>query len=284
MKKEKQIDFNYYFEKIDSSNIKHWDKIIFCDIDWTIFRDSLYIEIFLWIIEILSKYQEVSNILTKYHYSLNKWKNRQWWYDDFLWKTIILFKKSIKWLPVKFFNEICEKIIQEKSKRTYVYSLNMLKLYQEKWFKVILISWSPDNIVSWFAKKHNFDLWLWSYYFTQAKNLSLNLWIKDRHTKSTQVLTWDNILIATSQSKETIVNYIKKKYNPSYTISLWDTNGDYNMLNMTDIWYAINPSFELYERIKNNNKIQVIIERKDLILELNSEQRQSIIYYDNKNF
>lgn len=261
----------YYQEVIDSSNLKIWDKMIFCDIDGTIFRDSLYIEIYLWLIyngmssPVAYKRELAKNSLKIHEEALSKWKNREWGYDQYLHVILNSFTDLANWLHEANFNAICEAIVKEKSKRTYVFPMELLKKKQSEWYKIILISWSPDHVVRNFAYEHWFDIWMWSYYFTDTE------WY----------LTWEKALLAISKSKESLVNYILEKYAPSHTISLWDTNWDYRMLMMTDNGIAMNPSYELYSKIVELENIEVVVERKDLVLRLNSSQRKYVEFLSN---
>ena len=67
------------------------------------------------------------------------------------------------------------------------------------------------------------------------------------------------------------MNILKEKYNIDLDLSYayGDTAGDYLMLSRVGHPYAINPTKELINRIKNTEalveKIQIIVERKDVI-------------------
>lgn len=278
------LDLWYYQEVLSNSNIQVGDKLIFCDIDGTIFRDSLYIEIFLGLIyDGLSstdsfRRQLAKNSMEIHEDALQKWKNREWAYDKYLHTTIECFTDLVTWMYLYTFNTICEKIVQEKSKRTYVYPLSFLKAKQKEWYKIILISGSPDYVVNNFAMNHKFEVGMWSYYFTSQEQF-ISTWNGLGYYD--QLLTWDKFLLAMSKSKEDIVNYIFNTYKPSHTISLWDTNGDYKMLTMTDQGMAINPSFELFDKVKELDNITVIIERKDLVIELDKKDRENMYYFNN---
>ena len=261
------IDISHYKDILKKSNIRKWDNIVFCDIDWTIFRDSLYIEIFTELLKEREwRWYDVSIYENAYYEYFNAWKDRAITYDEYLKVVINCFTDVSREFPLNIFDEICDKVLLEKSNRTYVYPIHMLYRLQESWYKIILISWSPENVVSDFAKKHWFDVWLWSHYFTNEKN-------------GEYVLTGDKIQLAFADSKDELVSYIMKEYTPENTIAFWDTNWDVKMLKKVNQWYAINPSCELYKKIKDEKTIDVIIERKDLVLVLKSDDRKYIDFF-----
>ena len=81
---------------------------------------------------------------------------------------------------------------------------------------------------------------------------------------------WDS-----AHKQEAIDDFIKKyDIDLSKSYAYGDTNGDYSMLSSVDNPRAINPSKELIKKIKDDenlrSKIQIIIERKNVIYKLDS--------------
>lgn len=245
-------------KEIKSINV--WDKLVFCDIDWTIYRNSLFLDLVELLIAdgIISKYK--ATLYKKYK---KQWKNREIWYEKFLMFAVIdVFEKLIKSKKLHYSQivEYTKLIIKNNGKHILTYTLNKLQELKDQWYKIIFISGSPMAMVKSFSKLYNFDVWLWTY-----------LWVDNNW-----YFNGNRIVLASSESKLQVIDYILNKYRPEHTISFWDTNGDYWMLNITDLWVAINPVDELYKDILNHENISVIIERKDLILEMDAKARQYI--------
>ena len=80
-----------------------------------------------------------------------------------------------------------------------------------------------------------------------------------------------------SASKEVAIMEFVKKYNidlnKSYAYG--DTSGDFSMLKLVRYPFCVNPTKELLKNIMEDNitkeNIQVIVERKDVIYKLNSD-------------
>lgn len=254
---------NTRYFKNEISKLSLWDNIVFCDIDWTIYRNSLFLDL----LELLIKDWYVSqNKITKYNKYKNAWKNREMSYDDFLmygvieiFENLIKSKKFEKSEMIKYSNYI----IKNNWKLILTYTMNELKRLQKIWYKIIFISWSPLEIVKLFVKMYDFDLWFWTYLVSDKNG----------------IYTGERDVLASTKNKIFLINYIKQLISPNNVISFWDTNWDYDMIISWDYWVAVNPSKELYSKIKNNENVLVVIERKDLILELKKEDRDYIIFY-----
>ena len=255
---EKFLQSNYFLKEIGKINYNN--KIVFCDIDGTIYRNSLFLDLLENLIEdgYISQYK-----VAQYNKYKKKWKNREIWYEEFLMYAVIdIFEKLIKTkkLHSSTFMKYTKKILKDNWKHILTYTMDTLKNLQNKWYKVVFISGSPLLMVKEFAKMYNFDIWLGT------------LLDKDKEW----YYNWNCTVLASSESKEEIIKTILNEINPTHTISLWDTKWDLWMLLITDIWVAINPAAELYNAVKEEESILVIIERKDLIIELDKKARQYI--------
>lgn len=253
------IKTNQFNESINKINKN--DKIVFCDIDWTIYRNSLFLDLLYvfiedWIVpkEKIQKLEELKNA----------WKNRKNTYDDYVrYGVSEIYEKIITQIDRKYLIKASEKVVENNWSQILTYTLNKLKELQKEGYKIIFISWSPIELVDVFTKKYGFDIWFWTY------SKYLENWM----------FNGEFDILASSKNKILLINYIKSLINPPHVIALWDTNWDYDMLINSDQWYAINPTNELYSKIQNENNINVIIERKDLILELDKNARNNINFY-----
>lgn len=232
----------------------------FFDIDGTIYRNALLIEHF----KKMIKYELFDDI----HYKLkveeayHLWDTRKGEYDNYLLDLTALYVKAIAGLPLKYNDFISDQVLSLQGNRVYSYTREMIKWHKSQGHKVIFISGSPDFLVSRMAKKFEADDYCGSIYeIDESEQKFSGKIIKPM---------WDSV-----HKKEAIDNFIVK-YNidmkKSYAYG--DTNGDFSMLLSVEHPRAINPSKELLNKIKKEkklqNKIEIIVERKDVIYKLNS--------------
>lgn len=252
-----------FAEFIDQWWIQDWDNIVLCDIDGTIFRDSLFLHIFTGLVELTGQY-ELLKIHDKY---MNQWKDRIISYDEYLGNVIPMFIDLIQWVKQNDFENICYKAVEVYNNRTYFYTKNLLKDKISEGTKVFFVSGSPYEIVSYFAKINGFSWAIGSYYFSDEKNLK----------------TGERIPLFSDSAKLAVLNYIKSKYKWVHIMWIGDTNGDFSLITQSDYWIAINPSRELAERLvenKNNikNPVHIVIERKDLNIIMNLDILEQSIF------
>lgn len=227
-------------------------KAAFFDIDGTLFRNSLLIEHYFLLTE--------NNILDKENWLLNvkplyqKYQNRKGPYEDYLDKASLLYQQNLKGLDKEIINYYAKKVIENNKNKVYRITKNALEYHKKKGYKVFVISGSPDFLVNDFAKIYGAD-------FTIATK-----YIFDENNKFTGKIypMWD------SGNKKKSIDFLTEKYNIDLLNShaYGDTNGDYSMFEKVGYAHAINPSFELIERIytceKLKNKTTIHIERKDV--------------------
>lgn len=252
--------------KKEISKIKKWGSIVYCDIDWTIYRDSFFLDILYVLIDEYSKYMD-SEKIEIFAEKKHQWKKREISYKEYLMYWIFelfepLIEKEI--ISYEYLLEKSKVILDAKGHYNIVFTMNYLKDMQKDWKQVVFISWSPMIIVKLFAELHGFDISFWTYLDINEK------WF----------ITKDRIILASSKAKMWLIEHINNLKEIDETIAIWDTDGDFEMLLSADMWIAVNPSNELYSKIKaqNSQKLHVIIERKDLILILGNENIQNISY------
>ncbi len=233
----------------------------FFDIDGTIYRNSLLIEHF----KKLIKYE----LLDSKEYNINVapvyklWEERKGDYDNYLQHLVESYVKSIKGLPISYNDFISDQVVYLNGNKVYTYTRERIKFHQENKHKVIFISGSPDFLVSRMAKKFGVEDFCGSQYGINKKT----------NTLSGEIVKpmWDSI-----HKKEAIDYYINKyDIDMESSYAYGDTNGDFSMLKAVGNPVAINPSFELLTKIKEDEYLKsntkIIVERKDAIYEFNTD-------------
>lgn len=231
----------------------------FFDIDGTLYREGLIAEIFKKLVksEIIDPEKWYNEVRPEYQ----KWDKRQGNYDTYLLKMADIYTQAIKGLHRSQVEFIAKQVVKQKGDRVYTYTRDRIIWHREQGHKVITVSGSPVELVKEMASKHGFDDYRGAVYVLDEKDFY-----------SGEILPmWD------SASKRKAINELAEKYDldlgKSYAYG--DTTGDYTMFEMVAHPVCVNPTRELVTKVMENpevrKKIQVIVERKDMIYYLTPE-------------
>lgn len=242
---------------IDSFNIKESDTVVLCDIDGTIFRNSLFIDIAEALLdELIQKGVLTEQHKEEYQEQMNLWKRREIAYDEYLHYIIENFVVNIKGLPESWLTDKSFEVVQKNHKIIYLWTKQLLDEYIRQGAKVILVSGSPYQAAEYFAKINNFT------------GTVATIYLKDEDN----ILTGERLRMFSSVSKMQVFNYIKEKYNPRKIVGIGDTKGDFELIKNSDEAYAINPSGELLSLLNEEYFLNpqtdktIVLERKDMAL------------------
>lgn len=228
----------------------------FFDIDGTIYRNSLLTEHF----KKMIKYELIDPLAyeEKVKETFKLWNERKGDYDKYLLSLTESYVNAMIGISEKDNDFVSDQVLNLSGNRVYRYTRERIKWHKEQGHKVIFISGSPDFLVKRMANKWGADDYQGSIYHT-----------KDGKFSGEISPMWD------SRNKIKSLNRFCEKYNldleKSYAYG--DTSGDYSMLKSVGNPIAINPSKEFLEKLRENSeiykKVQVIIERKDVIYKVN---------------
>lgn len=217
------------------------------DIDGTIFRSSLLIELTSALIE--------ANIFPKEareHYEIpwRKWLDREDGYDKYINAVVETFQKNIKGVHYGDFAEVVKKIMINQKNHTYRYPRQLIRNLKQRGYFLLAISHSPKGVLDSFCKELGFDKVYGRFY---------ELGPGDKFTG--QVV--DEHLIA---NKANIIRRVIEKENLDLigSIAIGDTESDISMLEIVEKPICFNPNEKLY-RYAKLNKWPVVVERKDVI-------------------
>lgn len=228
----------------------------FFDIDGTIYRNSLLTEHF----KKMIKYELIDSLEydEKVRDTYMLWAERKGDYDGYLLSLTETYVDAMIGISEKDNDFVSDQVLKLKGNRVYKYTRDRIKWHKEQGHRIIFISGSPDFLVSRMAKKWGADDFCGSSYH-----------ITDGKFDGGIGPMWD------SKNKIKSINHFIKKYdidlNKSYAYG--DTSGDYSMLKSVGNPITINPSKEFLEKLREDkeicNKVQVIVERKDVIYKMN---------------
>lgn len=218
------------------------------DIDGTIFRSSLTIEL---LKRLVADKVFSPEIMRKVKRSEEKWLNRKGHYDDYIDDVWRAYQKAIVGKKKSQIISASQKVIGEQKYRTYRYTRKLLFDIRER-YHTIGISGSPLEVIQEYNKFLRLDkLYGWEFGLDE----------KGRYT---------NVVLhaPTQYKKELIIRYVQN-HNLSLkgSIGVGDTETDTGFLELVEHPIAFNPNSVL-ARIAKRKNWTVVLERKDLVLEL----------------
>ena len=234
----------------------------FFDLDGTLYREGLITEVFKKMVkyEIIGEERWYNDVRPYFM----KWDKRQGDYDNYLLKMIDIYVESIKGLQKYQMDYIAQKVVEQKGDRVYTFTRDRIKWHQASGHTLIIISGSPSELVGEMAKKYGFTDYIGAKYTIDNEG----------------IYTGEVIPMWDSKSKAKAITNFVKKYDIDLTESYayGDTAGDYTMFKNVKHPYCMNPTKELLQKVLKDRelikKINVVVERKDVIYNLDIEDIQ----------
>ncbi|MCA9362375.1 HAD family phosphatase [Candidatus Kaiserbacteria bacterium] len=225
--------------------------VAFFDIDGTVFRSSLLIELVEQLIE-----EEVfpPEAALSFETQMQEWREREGKYQEYIEAVIGTFLTHIKGVHYGVFAEIGQHVVREQSKYVYRYTRDLIKELKQQGYHIVAISQSPKTILDEFCEQYGFDKVYGRFY---------EIGPQDRFTG---VIVDEHLI----QNKASIV---KRVFDRDQTLSLegsvaiGDTEGDIPLLESVPKQICFNPNKPLYEYAKHQGW-KVVVERKDVIYHL----------------
>lgn len=231
-------------------------KAAFFDIDGTLYREGLITEVFKKFIT----YELVD--VNKWHDevkpSFMKYDRRQGEYDDYLNKMVEIYKQTLVGMSNAHILHIADTVIKQKGERVYTFTRDQIQSHKKDGTLVIAVSGSPLELVEAMAKKHEFDDFRGTEYVTDAQG---------KYTGEV-IPMWDH------RSKKKALLTLAEQYDIdlSESYAYGDTTGDFTMFELVGHPFAINPTKELIQKIKESEEVSkkttIIVERKNMIYKL----------------
>ncbi len=221
------------------------------DIDGTIFRSSLLIEL---TEELIKAGLFPANTRSNYEIPWKKWLDREDGYDKYIMAVVDSFQKNIKGVAYGDFAEVVKKIVENQKNHTYRYTRQLVRELKQRGYFLLAISHSPKGVLDGFCQELGFDKVYGRFY---------ELGPGDKFTG--QVV--DEHLIA---NKANIIKRVVEKENLTLkgSIGVGDTESDISMLEIVEKPICFNPNEKLY-RYAKINKWPIVVERKDVIYRIN---------------
>lgn len=230
----------------------------FFDIDGTLYRNALMIEHF----KKLIKYEYIDPLIwhQEIKHVYRDWEKRHGDFEEYLELLAGIYKEELKGQKMDYIDFVASQVISINGDMVYKFSRDRINWHLKEGHKVFFISGGPDFLVEKMAEKYN------------VKEYKASEYIIDEDNRFTGEIIpmWDyeNKLKALDKFVEVYDIDLKKSY------AYGDTTGDLSMLRMVGNPVAVNPNrkllFQIKEEEKLSNNTSIIIERKDVIYELDS--------------
>ncbi len=232
--------------RYDTTMLKKLPVAVF-DIDGTIFRSSLFIELVKKLIE-----REIFSKETQAIYAMeyDQWLNRKGDYDSYVHKVVDAFGSQLKGISYADVADVAGEIIEEMKDRVYRYTRDLARDLKQRGYYLLAISHSPKFIVDGFSFELGFDKAYGIFYETGASG------------KFTGTIANEELIM----NKGVILTRAIRKENLTLTksVAVGDTGSDLPMLEQADTAIAFNPNKILYREAKRNGW-KIVVERKDVI-------------------
>ncbi len=220
------------------------------DIDGTLFRSSLIIEL---IEELIEQDIFPKSMRDMYLREQGAWLDRRGSYEDYIMKLVVAFEKHLKGVSYKDFTAAAKVVTVKKKDRVYRYTRDLIKKLKQEDYYLLAVSQSPKAILEPFGKGVGFD---------KIYGRIYEVGPSERFTGGIEDLN----LIA---NKANIVKRVleKEKLTLDGSVGVGDTEGDIAFLEMVEEPICFNPNAALYKHAKRLGW-KVVVERKDVVYEL----------------
>ena len=225
-------------------------KIAFFDIDGTVFRSSLLIQL---VEELI-----VQNVFPKearlgYVDAYTAWQDREDTYEAYIDAIIKTYMTHIKGVHYGTLADIGRMVVEKQGKHVYRYTRDLIKELKEQNYFVVAISQSPKTVLDEFCKNYGFDKVYGRMYELGPQDL----------------FTGKTIDVHLIENKANIIRRVleDEEFTSDDSVGVGDTEGDIPLLDMVARPICFNPNAALYEHAKRMGW-SVVVERKDVIYKI----------------
>lgn len=224
-------------------------KVAIFDIDGTIFRSSLLIELVNVLIE-QGNFDEKAR--DEYEREHKHWLERKGDYDSYIKAVIKSFEEHIKGVHYSDFDKAGEEVIKRYQNHTYRYTRDLVAELKKKGYYLLAITHSPKGIADKFCKKLGFNK-----VYGRLLELGPNDCFTGKTMEETLILNKSNIVKRAVE---------KEGLTLKGSIGVGDSESDIPLLEMVENPICFNPNTKLYKHAKRNGW-KVVVERKDMVYE-----------------
>lgn len=222
-------------------------KAAFFDIDGTLFRSSLFIEL---TETCIAEGIFPKEVRTGYEKEFEAWQNREGTYEAYVSAVVRVFEENIRGVYYGDFADIGRMVVLRHGKQIYTYTRDLIQDLRSKDYFIVAISQSPKTILDEFCRAHGFDKVYGRVYELGPRDLFTGVtteldFIKDKARVVARVLE-------------------KEGLSREGSIGVGDTEGDIPLLASIEIPICFNPNMKLYQHAQEKGW-PIVVERKDVV-------------------
>ncbi len=225
---------------------KNKNKVAVFDIDGTIFRSSLLIEL----MEALILEKVIPAKTEKlWEKDYLAWLERRGSYQDYISKVILASRRHLRGVSQFKVWEVAKKVLAFHQNRVYRFSRDLVKELKPTHF-LLAISGSPFDIVQPFCREFGFDKVYGTIYEVDGKSrftgkVFYEDFVRDKRKTFERALIKEGLILKGS-------------------VGVGDTETDIPFLKMVERPIAFNPNEKLYREAKRRGW-EIVVERKDVV-------------------
>ncbi len=224
-------------------------KLAVFDIDGTLFRSSLLIEV---TNALIAEGIFPAKARLTYQQAYERWLNRKGSYGDYIRAVIIAFEKHIRGVQRTDFLRVVRKVTTYQKHRVYRYTRDLIKQLRKQGYFLLVISHSPADMVVEFTKH-------WGFHKAYGRMLEV------QQGKFTGKILFSELIDNKAKIlKRAVAN---ERLSLKGSIAVGDSEGDIPMLKLVERPICFNPNGKLYRHAKRAGW-KVVVERKDVVYSL----------------
>ncbi len=225
-------------------------KVAIFDIDGTIFRSSLLIEL---VEELIRAGIFKPRVRRIYARDKVKWLDRKGDYEAYIMSVVAAFRRNIRGVRFSEFDRVAKRVVALHKDRVYRYTRDLVRELKKKNYYVLAISHSPKAAVDAFCRHLGFSKVYGLMYEVDAKG-------KFTGGMMHEELIFDKAAI--------LLRALEKEYLTLHgSVGVGDTESDIRFLKLVETPICFNPNQKLY-RVAKRNGWKVVVERKDVVYKM----------------
>jgi len=230
-------------------------KLAVFDIDGTIFRSSLLIELVDALIEAGIFKPGIAKL---YEQDRKKWLDRSGDYEAYINHVVTAFMNNIKGVRYRDFLRVADQVVDLHRNRVYRFTRDLVRDLKKRGYYLVAVSHSPKGIVEPFAKRLGFHKTYGILYEVDPKTRRFNGKMLYAH------------LIA---GKANVVKRVLEKERATLrgSIGVGDTESDIPFLRLVGRPICFNPNRKLLREARRRGW-EVVVERKDVVYKIKKEK------------
>jgi HAD superfamily hydrolase (TIGR01490 family) len=231
-------------------------KLAIFDVDGTIFRSSLAIELVRAFLREGIFKPSAAKIFEK---ERQRWLNRAGSYEDYVDAVVHAFIKNLKGVARRDFIRIArQEVLAAQKDHVYRFTRDLVRDLKRKGYWLVAVSHSPRDIVGLFAEHLGFD---------KAYGIVYEM---DGTRRFTGKMLFEDVIFDKAKVMRRIL--AKEPVTLRGSVGVGDTESDVPFLRMVSHPICFNPNQKLFKAAKRFGW-QVVVERKDVIYKLPRTRR-----------